>query len=461
MINYGIIAPLILCLCGEKKTNKGTMSQIFVTMSNKELSRYEIIKNLLSGGINGTEAGKQLVVTVRHIRRLKAKVRQQGAKGLIHKSRGQKSNRKIKKEIMNKIKRYLKSLYRDFNPTHAKEKLEENHQITLSDELVRQIMIKENLWRPKPRKKNKEYRSWRSRKECFGEMEQFDGSYHDWFEERAPKCCLLASIDDATGKITKLQFTNREGVTPAFVFWREYIKKHGKPLNIYLDRHSTYKQIQPSVADNPDFLTQFERSMKDLDINIIHAYSPQAKGRVERLFKTLQNRLPKELRLAGISDFAQANEFCEQVFVPWFNDKFSVIPGKKKNLHRQLNPIEAQCLNKVFSIQKAKTIANDFTLQYQGRYFQLLKDQPTLVRQKEKVLVEERTNGEIFVSLRDKYLNFKVLPQRPGKVKIKTYVLASKPRVYQSPPPDHPWRKQIKIDYQIKIAKQLETVKTH
>lgn len=438
------------------------MSQELITMSSKELSRYEVLKNLIAGVINGTEAAKQLKVTVRHVRRLRIKADKGGAKGLIHKSRGKPSNRQIENSIIKNAKKYLKKFYHDFGPTHAMEKLEECHQIKLSNESVRQIMIGEDLWHPKPRKKNKEHRSWRPRKECFGEMEQFDGSYHDWFEGRGKTCCLLASIDDATGKITKLEFGGHEGVIPSFVFWQHYVETFGKPLNIYLDRHSTYKQIQPGVVDNPDFLTQFERAMKDLDIKIIHAYSPQAKGRVERLFQTLQDRLIKELRLAQISGVEAANEFCKQTFIPWFNQKFAVVPQKKTNLHRSLDQIEKERLDKIFSKQKIATIANDFTVRYQGKYFQLLKDQPTLVRQKEKVLIEERTSSEIFICVRDKYLNYKILPQRPEKVKPdpRIYALAPKPRAYQLPSQNHPWRKLAKISYQIKKAKQLEIAKT-
>jgi transposase-like protein len=195
-------------------------------------------------------------------------------------------------------------------------------------------MISWKLWQPRPRKKNKEYRSWRPRKEYFGEMEQFDGSYHPWFEQRGEKCCLLASIDDATGKITKLRFVDWEGVKPAFEFWKEYLKNYGKPLKIYLDRHSTYKQNQNSIFNDPQVLTQFERAMKDLDIEVIHVHSSQARQRAERLFTTLQDRLVKELRLVNISTKEEANRFIEEVFIPRFNQKFGVIAQKKGNLHR-------------------------------------------------------------------------------------------------------------------------------
>lgn len=224
---------------------------------------------------------------------------------------------------------------------------------------------------------------------------------------------MLASIDDAKGEITGLKFVHWEGVKPAFKFWKEYIQKRGKPLRIYLDRHSTYKQNQKSIFDDPDVLTQFERAMKDLDVEIIHAYSPQAKGRIERLFKTLQDRLIKELRLAGISAIEEANRFAEEIFIPNFNQKFSVPAQKKRNLHRPLNKFEKENLDKIFSLQNIRKVANDFTLRYKGRWFQLLETQPCLVLRKNKILIEERISGEILISLRNRHLNFKELPGRP------------------------------------------------
>jgi hypothetical protein len=254
---------------------------------------------------------------VRQIRNLKARVRKHGLRGIIHMLRGKVGNKRMTEEKLAEMEMIVKDRYYDFGPTLATEKLKEEYQIKVSKEKLRLLMVGWGLWKLKPRKKNKEYRSWRQRKEQFGEMEQFDGSYEHWFEDRAEPCCLLASIDDATGKITGLHFVHWEGVKEAFIFWEEYFDNYGKPVTIYLDRHSTYKQNQKSVFDDPTSLTQFQRAMQqDLNIKIIHAYSPQAKGRAERLFETLQDRLIKELRLAGISDKKTANQFAKQVFIP-------------------------------------------------------------------------------------------------------------------------------------------------
>lgn len=420
------------------------MTQETITMSQKELSRYEIIKRLIKKEINGTEAAKQIGLVVRQVKRIKARIIKEGVKGIIHKNRNRESNRRISKETIEIMEKIVKQKYQDFGPTFASEKLEENHRLKINKETLRQLMINWELWKPKPREENKEYRAWRQRKEYFGQMEQFDGSYFEWFEDRAHGCCLLSSIDDAAGKITKLKFVDWEGVIPSFIFWKEYLQTHGKPISIYLDRHSTYKQNQKSVFDDPNVLTQFERAMKDLDIEIIHAYSPQAKGRVERLFGTLQDRLVKELRLTDISTKEEANRFAEKVFIPRFNQKFSVPSQGKRNLHRPLNKFEKENLDKTFSIHNTRKVANDFTLRYKGRWFQLLETQPCLVLRKNKVLIEEKISGEIFISLRNRYLNFKELPCRPEKVKMKVIALSSTKPSWK-PPANHPWRKPFLI----------------
>ena len=415
-----------------------------ITMAQKELSRYEVVKKLIRKDINGTEAAKQLALSVRQVKRIKAKVVKEGINGVIHRHRGRESNRKIKEEKVKKIVKIVKAHYYDFGATLAKEKLGENHRITIGLETLRQIMIGEGIWKPKPRKKNKEYRAWRARKEYYGEMQQFDGSYYDWFEERAERCCLVASIDDATGKLTGVRFVSDEGVIPIFTFWKKYLERHGKPLKIYLDRFSTYKNTHKSVFDDPAVLTQFQRAMKDLDIEPISAYSPQAKGRVERLFGTLQDRLVKELRLAKISTIEEANRFLEEVFIPRFNAKFSVLPQKKRNLHRALTEIDRKNLDKIFSVQNTRMVNNDFTIRFKGQWFQLSETQPALVLKKDKIQIEERIDGRIFISLRNKYLNYEALPARPERVQMKVPALTGTKSSWK-PPANHPWRKPFTI----------------
>jgi len=417
-----------------------TEKELLLTM--KELSRYEVIKDLINGLINGTQASIQLHLSIRQVKNIKAKVIKDGIKAIIHKNKGRKGNRRISEDKLNKIKKIIKEKYSDFKPKFASEKLEECHNITIGREKLRQLMIEWKLWKPKSRKINNQHRQWRERKHYYGEMIQFDGSYHKWFEERNKPCCLLASIDDATSKITKLQFIHWEGVKPAFLFWKEYLRSFGKPCKIYLDKHSSYKQNQKSVLNNLNHLSQFQRAIEqNLDIKIIYANSPQAKGRVERLFGTLQDRLIKELRLSNISDIKKANEFVEKVFIKKFNQKFAVIPVKKGNIHKPLTRTEKQNLDRIFSIQKIKTVHNDFTVNYNKRWFQLLKFQPSLIYQKSKVLIEERTNGQIFISLRNRYLSFKELPARPVKSCVIKTIASTKNKSPWKPSIDHPWKK--------------------
>lgn len=413
-----------------------------ITMTPKELSRYEVIKRLLKKEINGTEASKQIGVSKRQVRTLKARVTKRGVKGIIHGLRGKTGNKKLTYEKVKNIEEIVRDKYYDFGPTFTTEKLLENHQIKISSEKLRLLMAGWDLWIIKSRKKNKEYRTWRQRKEQFGEMEQFDGSYHFWFEDRGKKCCLLASIDDAKGEITGLKFVDWEGVKNGFDFWQEYFEQHNKPLSVYLDRHSTYKQNQKSVFDDPQCFTQFQRAMEqDLGIKIIHAYSPQAKGRVERLFGTLQDRLIKELRLANISNTKKANEFCKKVFIPKFNTKFAIQPQKKGNLHKSLTKWEKDNLERIFSIQTPRTVNNDFTVRHQGKWYQLAERQPTIVLKKDRVLMEERTDGTMFISLRNKYLNYVVLPKRPERIIDIKVIALTRQKSSWKPSANHPWRK--------------------
>lgn len=415
---------------------------ILLPMSKQELSQYEVLQRLLRQDINGSKAAKLLSLTTRHIRRLKAKVKAAGAKALIHGNRGKPSNHKVPEKEAQKIAKLLHSRYPDFGPTFASEKLAENHGIQRDRKTISSIMITEGLWQPKTRKQI-QHRSWRARRDCYGELQQFDGSYEYWFEDRAPKCCLLASIDDATGKITRLEFAAHEGIVPVFTFWQGYLTAHGKPRAIYLDQFSTYK-MNPGVAkDNHDLKTQFQRAMQELGIEPITAYSPEAKGRVERLFGTLQDRLVKELRLRNISDRVQANQFLAKEFIPAFNQQFAVEPKSAANLHRPLPSQEQKQLPAILSRQHIRSVYNDFTISFQNEWQQITPGQSVLVRPKDQITVEHRLDDSVHLRLRNKYLAYKVLPQRPKKTTPQSWALpnSAPARVYKPVAPDHPWKK--------------------
>jgi len=417
------------------------MTQKLITMTPRELARYEIIKRLLKKEINGTQASKQTGLSIRQVKNLKVQVKKEGARGVIHKGRGRASNRRLPESFRQRVEAVVRKRYPDFGPTFASEKLQECEQLNINHETLRRLMIGWGLWLSRSRKRGKEYHAWRARKEHYGEMEQFDGSYFQWFEQRAPECCLLAAIDDATSKLTQLRFVDWEGVKNAFSFWKDYLETMGKPLCLYLDRHSTYKKNHKSVFDDPHCLTQFERAMeKDLGVKIIHAYSPQAKGRVEKLFETLQDRLVKELRLANISTIEEANRFANKVFLPSFQKRFAVRAAKQGNLHRGLTKWEKDNLGQIFSVHSQRVVSNDFTVKFKGDWFQLAKQQPVLVRPKERIRVEERLDDMIFLSLKSKNLNFAVLPERPVKVKMRVIALSGAEPTWK-PPADHPWRR--------------------
>ena len=418
------------------------MEPSIITMTNREAERLTIVNNLIAGKINGTDAAKQLSLSVRQTKRLKARVRRYGIKGIIHKLRGQEGNNKIDTKLFREVKKIIEKEYPDFGPTLAAEKLMEINKINLGVTTVRKLMIREELWKTKKRKQNQEHREWRARKECYGEMQQFDGGYHHWFEKRNGEVCLLAAIDDSTGKITKLKFAKNEGVAEVFHFWKEYLEAKSKPVAIYLDKFSTYKVNHKNATDNHELLTQFQRACNDLNINLISAHSPQAKGRVERLFETLQDRLVKELRLARISDAETANKFLEEKYIQIFNDKFAVIPAKDTDLHRPLTKYDKENIDKIFSIQSKRQVKNDFTIQFKNTWYQLAEIQPTTVYRKDDVLVEERLNGEVYLSKKEKYLNFKNLPARPEKVKTNLAAITPQKSNW-IPPENHPWRKQI------------------
>lgn len=416
-------------------------------MSQKELDRYEIIQKSIRRELTVPKAAELLYLSERQIFTLKAKVKEKGAAGLLHGNRGKPSNRRVPEKERQSIIRIIRNKYPDFGPTLASEKLAEIHGISHDPGTIQTIMEQEGLWKPKKRRKVI-YRASRAPKDHYGEMEQFDGSYHDWFEGRAPSCCLLAAIDDATGTVPYASFTTDEGTLPVFRFWNAYFLKHGKPRTIYLDKLRTYfNNILPEYDE--EALTQFQRAMEQLGVAPITAHSPQAKGRVERLFKTLQDRLVKELRLRGISDIQEANRFLQEEFLPWFNARYGREPSRKTNLHRKLIVQERMGLPSILSRHSERSVRGDFTLRFKNTWYQLEKKQAALVLPKDVVILEERMDGTLCISIRGKYLHYQVLPARPWEraklssahsARIRSEKKTSGRKPYK-PAADHPWRR--------------------
>lgn len=401
-------------------------------MTDKLILKRQILKKLVDGELSNSEASKILSLSIRQIQRLKFKYKK--SHSLEHGLKGRLSNNSTLQASGEVAIEFIKEKYYDFGPKFASEQLAKNENITLSPETVRNLMIREKLWQPRSYKALKVHIR-RKRKDSFGEMIQFDGSYHRWFEERADKCCLLVAIDDATGRVMQLVFCEDEGVVNVMKFWWKYILKHGKPLNVYLDRFSTYTMHIKSAKELGE-LTEFERAMEsDLGINLINAHSPQAKGRVERLNQTLQDRLIKELRLQGISTMIDANMFVEKVFIHEFNERFQVQALSSTNLHTPLAKEIKVRLRHIFSIQSIRVVSNDLVVSFQNKQYQISKG--FRIFPKDRLVVEKHLKGKICMRRRDRYVDFKVF--KPA-LKVVTNK-AKKERVYTSLPDSHPWKR--------------------
>lgn len=263
---------------------------------------------------------------------------------------------------------------------------------------------------------------------------------HDWFENKGEEC-LLAAIDDATSSIVHAVFEDNEGVYAVFRFWRAYVETHGRPVAIYLDKFSTYKVNHKNAVDNADMMTQFERAMKALDIRVICANSPEAKGRVERLFGTLQDRLVKELRCADSGTRDTANQFLHHRYIPDHNKRFSVPAQRASDAHRPLSDEVRMKLPSIFSVQSARIVNNDYTIQFKSRWFQLDAIQKTSLYKRDTVIVEERLDGTLHIRCKQVYLGYRELPERPKALRVPVAALTGQKPEWK-PPEDHPWRRK-------------------
>lgn len=413
------------------------MEKIKLTASEQE--RYDIIRSCIDGDIANKEASIRLGLKVRQIQRIKRAVEKEEMKGVIHKFKGRISSNATDKATVKKVVDFLKQKkHQDFGPTFAQEKLLALG-VEMNKETLRLLMIKEDLWKPHHRRYPQIIREWRERKERFGELVQFDGSYHDWFENNGEEC-LLAAIDDATSKIVKVVFEDNEGVCSVFCFWLAYMEAYGRPIAVYLDKFSTYKVNHKNAVDNKEFMTQFERAMTELDVRVICANSPEAKGRVERSFGTLQDRLVKEMRLDDIKKRNEANRFICEKYLPDHNKKFSVPAKNSNDAHRPLSEGLKVKLSSIFSIQSRRKVNNDYTIQFKNRWYQLESIQKTSVYKRDEVIIEERLDGATHIRLKDIYLEYRELPDRPKPARVPLEAITRKKPDWK-PPKDHPWRK--------------------
>lgn len=406
-------------------------------MSAKEWKRVDVIQKVDDGELSQVKAGKVLELCDRQIRRLVERFRAEGARGLLHRLQGRRGNHRIREK--EKILKIYDKKYYDFGPTFASEKLWERDKLHVNHETLREWLLErgEHEWQ----RRQRPHKKWRERKASFGEMVQYDGSHHDWLEGRGPELVLMCSVDDATGKVYA-RFYEYEGVKPAFDSIDRYLEKYGVPQSIYLDKHSTYKTTRHKSIfeelNNKGVLTQFERAMKELGVRVIHANSPQAKGRVENRFKTFQDRLVKEMRLAGIKTLAQANKFLER-YLPKFNKRFSVSARNKVDLHCK-RP-SRYILDSILSIKDERSLRRDSTV-YHNKKVYLVTNR--ISRRVSKVTVEERLDGSIKIKHKGKYLKYReiepsLLVKPEGEVISRTSKRKSKKKSCK-PAKGHPWR---------------------
>jgi transposase len=300
-----------------------------IVMSIGEVRRLKVVQLVIDKRTTEKAAALMLGISDRQVRRLVKAVRERGDRGVIHGLRGRSSNRRFPESLREKVLMFYRERYPDFGPTLATEKLFEREDIKISDETLRKWLLDAGYW--EKRRKRSGFRQWRPRRECFGQMVQMDGSHHDWLEGRGPKLVLMGYIDDATNT-TYGGFYDYEGTLPAMDSFKGYVERYGLPISVYLDRHTTYKSSKKLTewdeVQGVDALSQFERALKELGVDVIHALSPQAKGRIERLFGVLQDRLVKEMRLQGVKSKEEANVFLE-TYLPRYNERFGVPPADK------------------------------------------------------------------------------------------------------------------------------------
>ena len=417
------------------------MEKDIITMSLREIDRLKIFHKVMENGITQVKAAEVLGLSERHVRRIVRRLREEGDRGIMHRNRGRPSRRRISQEQEDKIARLIERRYADFGPTHASEKLRECEGIKVSREKVRQIMLDRGLWQ-RQRRRKKIYR-WRERKAYYGEIVQMDGSHHDWLEGRGPELVLMGYVDDATGRLF-CRFYDHEGVYPAMDSLCRYIRLYGRPVSLYLDKHSTYKTSRDPSLDEllrgESAATQFQRACREAGIEVIHAHSPQAKGRIERVFGTLQDRMVKEMRLESIRSKEMANEFLER-YLPLYNGRFAKEPLKKQNLHRRMP--SGMKLRDIFCIKASRVVTNGYTIKWKGKH--LLIENPKLVRPGQKVEMREFFDGRLEIKIKDKFLKFRQIETEKVKKKKRIDRTQVTRKARYHPPQSHPWRRDIQI----------------
>lgn len=360
-------------------------------MSQKEVQRLEVLRRMQQEGLAQAQAAQQLGLSVRQVKRLVRQVRQHGPQGLVSRRRGQRSNRRIDPALQARYMALVREHYADFGPQLAHEYLQREHGFGFSVETLRSWMIQAGLWQPKRRRAQRVH-SPRPRRACVGELVQIDGSHHDWFEGRSAKCCLIAFIDDASGRVLAAQFFAQETTQGYLEVLHALVQRHGAPMALYSDRHGIFTKADPEDSKP----TQFERALLQLYIEPICARTPQAKGRVERLFQTLQDRLCKTMRLAGIDTMEQANSYLPE-YLREHNARFAVLPREPHDLHRPWTG-EAAALADICALHHQRQLSAQGACKFEGRILQLLPGQAHAPKARAMVDITEHADGTLRLS---------------------------------------------------------------
>jgi transposase len=369
-------------------------------MSQKEVQRLEVINRVMGGSLDQCQAAQLLGLSVRQVKRLCRGVRQQGAQGLVSRRRGQPSHRRIASEQREHYMQLVRSQYADFGPLLAHEYLQREHGFEWSVETLRGWMLQAGLWQAR-RRRSKRVHSPRQRRECLGELVQIDGSHHDWFEARSAKCCLIAFIDDATGRVLSARFFEQETTQGYLDVLHALVQRLGAPLALYSDRHGIFTKADPEDPKP----TQFERALLQLHIEPICARSPQAKGRVERLFQTLQDRMCKAMRVQGVDHIEQANTWLDE-YLREHNRRFAVAPKQPQDMHRPWGG-SAQALADICSLHHQRHLSAQGACKFDGSILQLLPRQPHAPKARAMVDIAQHGDGTLHLSYRGQPLAYR------------------------------------------------------
>jgi hypothetical protein len=416
-----------------------------MALSQRERDRLRVLHEVRQGHLTQVAAGRRMKVTDRQVRRLLLGLAKQGDRALIHGLRGRLSNRKLAAAFEQKILTRVGQRYADFGPTLAAEHLAKDG-LRVSRETLRKWMTKAKFWCPR-RQRLKTVHVWRERRACFGELVMQDSSPFRWLEQRGPACQLIALIDDATSKFWA-RFVEHDTTEENLRTFQGWLQRYGRPLAHYTDKNSIFRTARRAeIAEQlhgAGARSQFGRALKELGIEWIAAHSPQAKGRIERLFETLQDRLVKEMRLAGIDSIPAANHFLETRFLPEWEERFTVAARHPRNAHRRLG--REHRLEEILSVRVARKVADDHTVSWDGNRWGVPREEICAGLRGAQVEIERRLDGSHWLRFRNRYLRLRHCPEPAPRTAspsgLRPAGLAANPlsRTYKSAPPNHPWR---------------------